>query len=59
MTKEVNINWSEEIRRSIEMRIREYRKKKILEEIDTLLSDVPKAKAGTARSYVRKDRDSR
>ncbi|MBC7114480.1 MAG: hypothetical protein H5T47_02485, partial [Archaeoglobi archaeon] len=31
--KEIDINWSEEIRKSIEAKIIEYRKKKALEEI--------------------------
>ncbi len=58
MMKEVNINWSEEIRKFIEKRIREYRRLKALEEIDSLLSDIPEAEVGIAKSYVREDRDS-
>ena len=58
MMKEININWSEEIRKFIEKRIREHRKLRALEEIDSILSDIPEVKAGTAKSYVRDDRDS-
>lgn len=58
MMKEININWSEEIRKFIEKRVREYRKLEALKEIDSMLSDVPEVKAGTAKSYVREDRDS-
>lgn len=58
MMKEMDINWSEEIRKFIEKRIRKYRKLKALEEIDSMLSDIPETKAGTAKGYVRDDRDS-
>lgn len=58
MMKEVDINWSEEIRKFIEKRVREYKRLKALEEIDSLLSDIPEAEVGTAESYVREDRDS-
>jgi len=58
MMKEININWSEEIRRFIEEKIKEYRKLKALEEIDSMLSDIPEVRAGTAKNYVREDRDS-
>jgi len=40
MMKEINVNWSEEIRRFIEEKIKEYRKLKALEEIDSMLSDL-------------------
>ena len=56
--KEVDINWSEEIRKFIEAKVREYRKKKALEEIDIMLANLPKIEKGTARKYVREDRDS-
>jgi len=58
MMKEVNINWSEEIRKFIEKRVREYKRLRTLEEIDSLLSDIPEAEVGTAKDYVREDRDS-
>ncbi|AEC51949.1 hypothetical protein PNA2_1033 [Pyrococcus sp. NA2] len=56
--KDVDINWSEEIRKFIEAKVREYRKKKALEEIDLMLSNLPKTERGTARKYVREYRDS-
>jgi len=56
--KEVGINWSEEVRKFIEAKVREYKRKKALEEIDTMLANLPKTKKGTARKYVREDRDS-
>ncbi len=56
--KEVEISWSEEIRRFMEVRVREYKRKKALEEIDAVLASLPGVKRGTAKSYVREDRDS-
>ncbi|ASI98379.1 type II toxin-antitoxin system VapB family antitoxin [Thermococcus celer] len=56
--KEVDVNWSEEIRKFIEAKVREYRKKKALEEIDKMLAGLPETEKGTARKYVREDRDS-
>ncbi len=55
--KETGINWSEEVRKFIEARIREYRRKRALEEIDAMLSKLPETGKGTARKYVREDRD--
>jgi len=57
--KEVNINWSEEIRRFIEMKIREQEKRKLLDEIDAFLEkEVPPMKRGQAVKLVRDARDS-
>ncbi len=57
--KEVNINWSEEIRRFIEMKIREQEKRKLLDEIDAFLEkEVPPMKKGQAVKLVRDARDS-
>ncbi|ADT85059.1 type II toxin-antitoxin system VapB family antitoxin [Thermococcus barophilus] len=56
--KDVDINWSEEIRKFIEAKVREYRKKKALEEIDMMLANLSKTEKGTARKYLREDRDS-
>ncbi len=56
--KEIEINWSEEIRKFIEEKVREYKRMKALEEIDTMLASLPRARRGTARNYVREDRDS-
>jgi hypothetical protein len=56
--KEVDLNWSEEMRRFIEERVREYKREKALREIDALLKDVPSPESGTAARYVREDRES-
>jgi len=56
--KEVDLNWSEEVRRFIEERVREYKREKALKEIDALLKDVPRPERGTASRYVREDRES-
>ncbi|WP_086975704.1 type II toxin-antitoxin system VapB family antitoxin [Archaeoglobus fulgidus] len=56
--KEIDINWSGEIRKFIKTKIREYRKKKALEEINAMLSNLSGAEKGTAEKYVREDRDS-
>jgi len=53
--KEIDINWSEEIRKFIEKKVREYGKVKALEEIDSMLSDIPEVKVGTAKDYVLKE----
>ncbi len=56
--KEIEINWSEEIRKFIEKKVREYKRVKALEEIDAMLANLPKAEKETAKNYVREDRDS-
>ncbi|GAB6134985.1 type II toxin-antitoxin system VapB family antitoxin [Thermococcus prieurii] len=56
--KKYNINWSEEIRRFIATRINEEEKKRTLEIMHELLAGGTPAKAGTAKRYVREDRDS-
>ncbi len=55
--KEVDINWSEEVRRFIEDKVREYKRGKALEKIDSMLKNVPPSEKGTASRYVREDRD--
>jgi hypothetical protein len=56
--KELDINWSEEIRKFIEERVFRAEKQKKLDEIHRLLSGGTPADEGTARKYVRDDRDS-
>ena len=56
--KEVDLNWSEEVRKFIEARVREYKRENALREIDALLKDVPSPGSGTASRYVREDRES-
>ncbi|ASJ09167.1 hypothetical protein A3L11_07965 [Thermococcus siculi] len=56
--KELDVNWSEEIRRFIEKKIREEEKEKTLREMHELLAGGTPAEKGTAAKYVRDDRDS-
>ena len=51
------VNWSEELRKFIEAKVRECVGRKALEEIDAMLADLPRTERGTARRYVREDRD--
>lgn len=55
--KELDINLSEEVRRFIEEKVGECKKKKALGEIDSMLKAIS-AEKGTAARYVREDRDS-
>ena len=55
---ELEINWSEEVRRFIEDKVKEYKRKRALEEIDSMLKNVSTPEKGTASRYVREDRDS-
>ena len=55
--KEIEINWSEEIRNYILKKIKEKEKEKILKEIKDMLKEI-KVEEGTASSIVREDRDS-
>ena len=52
------VNWSDEIRRFLEEKVKEYHRKKVLNEIHQLIESLPEAKVGTAADYVRDDRDS-
>ncbi|NJE55614.1 hypothetical protein [Thermococcus sp. 21S9] len=56
--KKYNINWSEEIRRFIELRVMEIEREKLLDEIDSFLENVPELPKGKATKLVRGDRDS-
>jgi len=56
--KKYDINWSEEIRRFIALRISREEKKKTIEMMHNLLVGGTSAKEGTAKRYVREDRDS-
>jgi predicted DNA-binding protein len=57
--KKIDTNWSEEIRKFIEAKVREHIRKEKLEEIDEMLKHLPTTERGTAAKYVREDRDSR
>ena len=50
------VNWSEEIKRFIKNKIEEY-KRRVLKEVVAYVQTLPTAPRGTARRFVRKDRD--
>ena len=52
------INWSEEIRRFIEGKIREIEQEKAIEELEALIQKLPEMPRGLAARYVREGRDS-
>ena len=52
------INWSKEIREFIEKKIKEYEKKKTVNEVIKFISTLPEAPKGTAQKLLREDRDS-
>jgi len=52
------INWSEEIRKFIERRIKEYEQIKAIEELEEIVKSIPTVPRGTVMKYVREDRDS-
>jgi len=52
------INWSEEIRKFIERRVREYEQLKAIEELEEMIKSLPTVPKGTATRYVRENRDS-
>lgn len=56
--KKIDIKWSEEIRKFIEMRIKKYKKEEAIRKIDNILKMLPETPKGTASRYVREDRDS-
>ena len=56
--KKIDIKWSEEIRKFIEMRIKKYKKEEAIRKIDNILKMLPETPKGTASRHVREDRDS-
>lgn len=56
--KEVPEDWSEYLRKAIEMRIHREEQKKVLQEIKALLKKIPKSPEGTAARSIREDRNS-
>ncbi|RLE86884.1 MAG: CopG family transcriptional regulator [Thermoprotei archaeon] len=52
------VNWSEEVRRFIERRIREIEQEKAIEELEELIQRLPLMPRGHIAKYVREDRDS-
>ncbi|MCD6483710.1 MAG: hypothetical protein J7L47_01205 [Candidatus Odinarchaeota archaeon] len=47
-----------EVRRITKKKVRVYKKKEALKEIDTLLTKLPEAEKGTAQKLIREDRDN-
>ncbi len=55
----LDVVWSEEIRRFLEMRVNELKKRKKLEEVKKIIQSLPESPKGAVTSLVRDDRDSR
>ncbi|PUA31783.1 MAG: hypothetical protein B7O98_08260 [Zestosphaera tikiterensis] len=51
------VNWSEELRRFIEQRIKELEQLSVFEKIDRILEKLPEAPKGAVVSYLREIRD--
>ena len=51
------LDWSDEIRRFIEKKIEDERKRALLRDLETQIAQLPKAPRGTASQLVRGDRD--
>ncbi len=52
------VNWSEEIRKFLEARVKEIEQEIAIKELEDLIKELPRIPSGTAKSYVREDRDS-
>jgi hypothetical protein len=52
------VDWNCELRQFIEKKVEEERKKELLEELESLIADLPTASDGTVKQMVREDRDS-
>ncbi len=52
------VNWSEEVRRFLEKRIREYEQLEAINELEELIRSLPRSPRSVAVGYVREDRDS-
>ncbi|MCS7128004.1 MAG: CopG family transcriptional regulator [Sulfolobales archaeon] len=53
-----SVNWSEEIRKFIEEKVREYERLRVIEDVENLIKTLPEMPRGTVTLYVREDRDS-
>ncbi len=53
------VNWSEEVRKFLEQRVREVEQMMAIEELEKLIEKLPEVPRGTTAKYVREDRDSR
>mgnify|MGYP005629574037 CR=1 FL=1 len=49
------VNWSEEIRRFIERRVRELEQLRVIEELECMIESIKVMPKGTAVKYVRED----
>ena len=52
------IDWNNELREFIEKKIDEERKKDLLDQLESMISELPVAPQGIAAKLVREDRDS-
>ena len=52
------VNWSEELRKFLERRVKEYEQERAIEELEEIIRKIPTSPRGTATKYVREDRDS-
>lgn len=52
------IDWNNELREFIEKKIDEERKKDLLDQLESIISELPVAPQGAAVKLVREDRDS-
>jgi len=53
------VDWSEEVRRFLEEKVREYEQLEAIRELEEAIRSLPKVPRGTALGYVRGNRDSR
>lgn len=51
------VNWNEEIEKFIENKLYQIRKKKVLDEINRLLENLPEGEPGLVDKLLREDRD--
>ena len=52
------VDWGEELGRFVESRVREYEQRRVIEELEGIIRELPLSPRGTAARYVREDRDS-
>jgi len=52
------VNWSEEIRRFLEKRVKELYREEVLREVRRVIEMLPEVPKDTVTGYVREDRDS-
>ena len=52
------VNWSEEVRKFLEEKVKEYSRKKALRDVRAVIESLPEVLRGTVTKYVREDRDS-